>query len=102
MFTQYYFPFFEVVCPEPPRFKFCPGRICLYKAKVLIIDDDPALLSALKEYIQHEGHAVTPAPNLKAAYDALENDAPDLAILDYQLPDGDALQFLSAIKTMNL
>jgi len=72
------------------------------KAKILIIDDDPAILAALSEYLQLEGYAVVSAPSIHSACLALENDPPDIAILDYQLPDGDALQFLLAIKSMNL
>jgi len=41
------------------------------------------------------------AANLKSAYEIVEADAPDLAIIDFDLPDGDALQFLAGLKRMN-
>ncbi|HYL93192.1 MAG TPA: sigma-54 dependent transcriptional regulator [Alphaproteobacteria bacterium] len=71
------------------------------KATVLIIDDDQAMSAALTEYLQAEGYGIVQAPTLKAAYQALENNAPDLAITDYELPDGDALQFLATLRNMN-
>jgi DNA-binding NtrC family response regulator len=73
----------------------------LKQAKLLIIDDDPDILRALSEFMQMQGHSVVEAPDLRSAYQALENALPDLVITDYQLPDGDALEFLAAVKSMN-
>ncbi|HEY6249626.1 MAG TPA: response regulator, partial [Candidatus Angelobacter sp.] len=71
------------------------------KAKLLVIDDDPAILSAVSEYMQMEGHTVFRAPDLKSAYEVLENNLMDVVITDFELPDGDALEFLGVIKRMN-
>jgi len=73
----------------------------LQKAKILLIDDDPAIRAALAEYLELNGYGTVQASDLKAAYHALENGAPDLAIIDYELPDGDALQFLTALRNTN-
>jgi DNA-binding NtrC family response regulator len=74
----------------------------LHKAKVLIIDDDPAILGTLNDYLDQEGYNVVEADDLRSAYQALEKDSPDIAITDFDLPDGDALQFLGVVKTMNV
>ena len=39
---------------------------------------------------------------MKAAYQALEKESPDIAITDFDLPDGNALQFIGVVKTMNV
>jgi DNA-binding NtrC family response regulator len=72
------------------------------QAKVLVIDDDPAMLEAVTEFLRLEGHAVVPAQDLKTAYMAVEADAPDVGVVDYELPDGDALEFLTNLKSMNV
>jgi DNA-binding NtrC family response regulator len=70
-------------------------------AKVLIVEDDPAVLAALNEFLVGEGYSVLQAESLLSAYRTIEHSRPDVIITDFQLPDGDALQFLAALKKMN-
>ncbi|HWX55578.1 MAG TPA: sigma-54 dependent transcriptional regulator [Verrucomicrobiae bacterium] len=72
------------------------------KAKILLIDDDRGLIAAVAEYLQLNGFLVEQAQSLKTAYAALEKEVPDIVIIDYQLPDGDAIEFLTSIKNMNV
>jgi|SRR5579884_520392 len=65
------------------------------------MDDDPVILSAVSEFLQMEGYFVVQAANLKSAYQALELDTPDVAVIDFDLPDGSALDFLGSLKSMN-
>jgi len=74
----------------------------LRKARIQVIDDDPAILAAVSEYMELEGHSVSRAPDFKTAYHTLQSSVPDIVITDYQLPDGDALQFLSTLKNTHL
>lgn len=72
------------------------------KATILIVDDDPAMLAAVSEYMEIEGHSVIQASDLKSAYQAIENSLPDIVITDYQLTDGDSLELLAKLKSMNV
>lgn len=72
------------------------------KANVLLMDDDPVILSTLSEFLRLEGYFVVQAGNLKSAYEALERSTPDVAVIDFDLPDGSALDFLAGLKNMNL
>jgi DNA-binding NtrC family response regulator len=74
----------------------------LKKATILAVEDDPAMLAVLTEFMEIEGHSVLQATDLKSAYQALESRMPDIVVADYQLPDGDAFQFLAALKSMNV
>ncbi len=65
------------------------------------MDDDPVILSAVSEFLRMEGYFVVQAANLKSAYQALELDTPDVAVIDFDLPDGSALDFLGSLKSMN-
>jgi DNA-binding NtrC family response regulator len=69
------------------------------KAKVLLVDDDPVILAAIAEFLRMEGHKIIQAANLKSACRLLEVEAPDLAVVDYSLPDGNALDFLAAARS---
>lgn len=71
------------------------------KPKVLTIDDDPAILMALGEFLQLEGYTVVQASSLATAYQVLETNTPDITVTDFELQDGNALEFLATVKKMN-
>ena len=53
---------------------------------VLIVEDDPAILSGLKDNLEFESHQVLTAADGEAGYRALCEHSPDLVILDLMLP----------------
>jgi two-component system response regulator AtoC len=65
---------------------------------ILIVEDDDTLREVLTmqvEDLNHQPHAVA---TVAAARERLENDCPDLILLDHQLPDGTGLDLLSEIN----
>ena len=67
---------------------------------VLIVDDDPDILTALHDLIEHEGFRVT---DVSTCRDALAQvKAVDFAavLLDVGLPDGDGLAVLETIQAI--
>jgi two-component system KDP operon response regulator KdpE len=60
-------------------------------AKVLLVDDDPALLRVVAGSLEARGYDVVTATTGKAALDAAWVDVPDLVLLDLGLPDLDGL-----------
>ena len=58
--------------------------------KILLVEDDTALLGALEELLAREGYEVIKASNVRTAQDAMNSDI-DLAMLDVGLPDGDGV-----------
>jgi DNA-binding response OmpR family regulator len=54
--------------------------------KVLIVEDDAALLRGLKDNFQAEGYQVRTANDGEKALEALLRDPPDLVLLDLMLP----------------
>lgn len=54
--------------------------------KILVVEDDPNLLSALKYSLQEEGYDVVIAADGAEAVDTARNVRPDLVILDLMLP----------------
>lgn len=55
-------------------------------AKILIVEDDRAILLALKENLGYEGHTVAEARRGDEALERLAASRPDLVILDVMLP----------------
>ncbi|MET0334130.1 MAG: response regulator [Rhizobacter sp.] len=58
---------------------------------VLVVDDEPELRSLLGEYFGRHGFAVRAAPDAQAARAAVAESAPDLAILDINMPGENGL-----------
>jgi two-component system, NtrC family, response regulator AtoC len=69
------------------------------KRSVLLVDDDRSFSSLAQAALTREGWPVRLARSLHEARRALEVDAPDVVVLDRRLPDGDGLDFLSALRT---
>jgi two-component system response regulator AtoC len=65
-------------------------------ARVLIVDDEPSLLFALRELLKSSGHDVVPASSGDQALQQLEGV--DVVVTDYQMPGMDGVQLLSAIR----
>ena len=58
--------------------------------KILLVEDDPALRSALEELLLREGYDVKKAANFREARAGLDISI-DLVMLDVTLPDGDGV-----------
>jgi len=66
--------------------------------KLLVIDDDPGILSLLESLLTKEGYAVVTADNGREGLAALERGRPDLILLDVQMPGMSGFEVLSKIR----
>jgi two-component system, OmpR family, KDP operon response regulator KdpE len=67
-------------------------------AKVLVIDDDPSLLRAMRVGLKAGGHEVTTAVNGESGMSLAALAAPDVIVLDIGLPDLDGLVVCQRIR----
>ena len=68
---------------------------------ILIIEDDPGLIELINEKIQECGYSTICFQTATNAFEWLENNTPILMMLDYSLPDMNALEFISVLKNSN-
>jgi DNA-binding response OmpR family regulator len=66
--------------------------------KVLVIEDDAAILRGLADNLIHEGYAVLTAPNGEAGYDLQKSQKPDLIVLDLMLPRMSGLELCRKLR----
>ncbi|HJV62585.1 MAG TPA: response regulator [Albitalea sp.] len=66
--------------------------------KVLVIEDDRDIRDLLRSSLAVEGFEVHTAASLSEALALLRHDAPDLAVLDLGLPDGDGADFVREVR----
>jgi two-component system KDP operon response regulator KdpE len=67
-------------------------------ARVLVIDDDPSLLQALRVGLRAGGHEVTGVVNGEQGISHAALDAPDVIVLDLGLPDVDGMTVCRRIR----
>ena len=68
------------------------------KAKVLIVDDESQFRDLLKAILEDADYVVAEAENAAALKKSFSKDAPDLVLLDLNLPDDKGLDLLPQIK----
>lgn len=70
-------------------------------ARLLVIDDDPAVLEALKLVLVLEGFDVVEAESGDVAVAVARTDAFDVAITDLKMPGMSGLETLTALKQID-
>ena len=67
-------------------------------ARILIIDDQPAVLQALRSTLEQAGHEVTEAAEGKTALRQFAGSPTDLVISDIYMPEMDGIDFLMRVR----
>ena len=67
-------------------------------AKILVVDDEPAILRALRAGLVARGHEAVVAVSGEDAIGKVATEAPDVVVLDLGLPDIDGLEVLRRIR----
>lgn len=66
--------------------------------KILIVDDEPNIVMSLEYIFKKENFEVFIARDGAEAIDIVENDIPDIIILDIMMPNVDGFQVLKYLK----
>ncbi len=70
--------------------------------RILIVDDESSLRTALFRILDRQGYQVITATNRKEAEQLSQSDlAIDLALIDLKLPDGDGIELMQTLKTLH-
>ena len=69
--------------------------------RVLLVDDEPAVRFGVCDFLRGRGFAVDEADSCRRAEAAFRQSPPAVAIVDYSLPDGNALELLPRLKELD-
>ncbi|MEB2311197.1 MAG: sigma-54 dependent transcriptional regulator [Sorangiineae bacterium] len=68
------------------------------RGQLLLVDDEPSILSTLKKALSLEGYAVDVAGGVGIALERLAKRSYDVMLLDVALPDGDGVELLERLR----
>lgn len=68
------------------------------RCSVLVVDDDPAILHTVAEFLDLEGFPVATAANGAQAVEAVERQTPNIVLLDMRMPVLDGWGFARTME----
>ena len=66
--------------------------------KILIVEDDPAILAAMTLFLEDRGYAVFTAPDVRQGLCQVFELHPWVVVLDHELPDGTGQDIATAVR----
>ena len=67
-------------------------------AQLLLVDDEPGLREAVKDYLQESGFTVQVASNAREGWELMQQNTPDLVISDIMMPQVNGYEFLKQLR----
>ena len=67
---------------------------------ILSVDDEPAIRELLQEILSMKGYRVSTAATGREAKRIIEDDPPQLVILDFQIEEGDGFMLIEDMKIL--
>jgi len=68
------------------------------EGKILIVDDDPSILRSYQKYLESEGYTVFIARNGEEGIKKVQDDKPDMILLDINMPVKTGLEMLEELR----
>ena len=67
-------------------------------SRILIVDDEPDIITLISRYAKREGHEVLTASDGRQAIEACQREEPDIIVMDIMMPDTDGYTACKKIK----
>jgi len=67
--------------------------------RILIVDDEPDIVSYLEMLLQDQGYETSTAGNGNEALEAVRENPPDLVTLDITMPEASGTRFYKEVRT---
>jgi diguanylate cyclase (GGDEF)-like protein len=71
-------------------------------SRVLLVDDDPAMLRILSKWLENAGYLVRSAADGRDALAAIETDCPEFLVTDWEMPNMNGLELCRRVRQLRL
>jgi len=88
------------VRPVLPDRATIPTPAALHGVRILLVDDDPAVVQPVAEALAHAGGDVRGCESVDTALDVLAAWQPDVIVSDVQMPGDDGYAFVRAVRAL--
>jgi len=68
------------------------------RTKIVLVDDEPEILTLVRDYLSREGFTVLTAVNGNDGMELIEQEKPDLVLLDWMLPGMSGLEMCKHLR----
>ncbi|MEA2605069.1 MAG: hypothetical protein QOF89_6061 [Acidobacteriota bacterium] len=69
--------------------------------RILVVEDEPIVRFGIRDFLESRGFGVLEAASLEQARAVFQRERPDAIVVDYSLPDGNALDFLPEVQEVD-
>ena len=76
-----------------------PTRVAMVK-RILVVDDEPQIVDVLDAYLRRDGFTTLLRDTVAGAMEVIAHEAPDMMILDINLPDGTGLDIMRQAREL--
>ena len=83
------------------RFSEESVEVAMAKDRVLVVDDEKDIRQGIGNFLEGSGFEVASGMNCEEAEGRVRSLRPDVAVLDYNLPDGNALELMPRLRTID-
>lgn len=66
--------------------------------RILVVEDEPIVRFGIRDFLESKGFEVEEAGTMEQARALFQRTRPDVVVLDYKLPDGNALDLLEELR----
>jgi two-component system response regulator MprA len=73
-------------------------RVNRHRASVLVVEDDPTVLSAVVRVLELDGHRVTTAKDGRSGLETIMQDTPDVVVMDVMMPHMDGIEVCREVR----
>ncbi len=70
-------------------------------ARILVIDDEPAIRDSLKMILEYEGYEFLGAPSGQDGIALVQRESPDMVFLDVKMPGMDGIETLTRLRAIS-
>ncbi len=73
----------------------------MLRGKILVVDDEKFIIKSLKQHLEKEGCEVVTAESGEEGLEMYKSEAPDIVLLDLNMPGMGGIETLKAIRKLN-